>query len=122
MKKQKSILKILLIILIAIILIFISTQVLATGAFSPAKIHSKESAIPTGSLKIVGNAIIKILRIIGIVSSVIVLIIIGIKYMLGSVEEKAEYKKTLIPYIIGAALVFATSAFVTVIYNWFTNL
>ena len=29
--------------------------------------------------------------------------------MLGSVEEKAEYKKTMIPYVIGAILLFATS-------------
>ena len=37
--------------------------------------------------------------------------------MLGSVEEKAEYKKTLMPYIIGATFVFAASAIAGTIYN-----
>ena len=26
--------------------------------------------------------------------------------MMGSVEEKAEYKKSLLPYVIGAAIIF----------------
>ena len=51
------------------------------------------------------------------VLSVIVLIVLGIKYMLGSVEEKAEYKKTLLPYVIGATLTFGASSIASVIYN-----
>ena len=38
--------------------------------------------------------------------SVVALMIIGVKYMLGSVEEKAEYKKTMRPYVIGAFMLF----------------
>ena len=38
--------------------------------------------------------------------SVVALMIIGVKYMLGSVEEKAEYKKTMRPYVIGALMLF----------------
>ena len=53
-----------------------------------------------------GN-VLGIVQVIGSVVSVIILMAIGIKYMLGSVEEKAEYKKTLMPYLIGAALVFS---------------
>ena len=44
--------------------------------------------------------------------------VLGIKYMMGSAEEKAEYKKTFIPYIVGALLLFAASALVGVLYNW----
>ena len=33
----------------------------------------------------------------------------------GSAEEKAEYKKTMIPYIIGAILVFAASAIASIV-------
>lgn len=38
--------------------------------------------------------------------SIIVGIIIGIKYMIGSVEEKAEYKKMLVPYLAGCVAVY----------------
>ena len=42
--------------------------------------------------------------------------------MLGSVEEKAEYKKSLMPYIIGCIFVFAASTIATDFYNVMTNL
>ena len=73
-------------------------------------------------LKGVGNSLITILTTIGTVVSVIVLIILGLKYMLGSVEEKATYKKTLLPYVIGALLVFAASAIAGMIYSFSINL
>lgn len=38
--------------------------------------------------------------------SIIIGIIIGIKYMMGSVEEKAEYKKLLVPYLAGCVAVY----------------
>ena len=34
------------------------------------------------------------------------------------VEEKAEYKKTMLPYLIGAVLVFATSNLIAIIYKF----
>ena len=64
-----------------------------------------------------GQDIINILTTAGSICSVIVLIILGIKYMMGSAEEKAEYKKTLLPYIIGAFLVFAASTLASIVYN-----
>ena len=57
-------------------------------------------------LKNIGNDIIGTVTMIGSIVSVITLIILGIKYMLGSIEERAEYKKTLTPYVIGAVMVF----------------
>ena len=69
------------------------------------------------TLKSTGNSIVKVISTIGVVISVVMLIILGIKYMMGSVEEKAEYKKTLMPYVIGAGLVFAASTIAQIIYN-----
>ena len=37
-------------------------------------------------------------------------IIIGIKYMLGSAEEKADIKGLLIPYIVGCVIIFGSFA------------
>lgn len=51
---------------------------------------------------------------VGIVASVLILAMIGIKYMLGSVEEKAEYKKDLIPYVVGAFVVFGITTFIKI--------
>ncbi len=68
------------------------------------------------------NKIIGAFQAIGSIVSVLALVIIGVKYMIGSIEEKAEYKKTMINYIIGAILVFAISNISAAIYNFTKNL
>ena len=70
----------------------------------------------------VGQRIMGVIQTVGIVIAVIVLMVLGIKYMMGSAEEKAEYKKTFIPYIIGAILVFAASTIANVVYNFATTI
>lgn len=70
----------------------------------------------------IGNDVIQILFTVAAIISVIVLILIGIKYMFGSVEEKAQYKKTLIPYVVGAGLVFAASSIASAVYNLAINI
>ena len=65
----------------------------------------------------IGNILVTVIGTVGSVTSVVVLVIIGIKYMMGSVDEKANYKKSLMPYVIGAGLVFAASNIASVIYN-----
>ena len=63
----------------------------------------------------IGNRIIGIVQFIGSFASVIVLIVLGIKYMMGSIDERAEYKKTMLPYVIGAVLVFAITNIVGIV-------
>lgn len=59
--------------------------------------------------KMVGN-IYNILLIIGIVISVIISAIMGIKIMIGSIEEKAQIKEQMIPYIVGCSVMFGAFA------------
>ena len=77
--------------------------------------------VQTSDLTKVGNNIVTIIQVVGIVIAVIVLLIIGIKYMMGSASEKAEYKKTMIPYIVGAVLICAGTSLVRVIYSLSTS-
>ena len=66
----------------------------------------------------IGNRVIGVIQVVGILISVGVLMVLGIKYMMGSAEEKAEYKKTFIPYIIGAIILFAASAFAQTLFDF----
>ena len=59
-----------------------------------------------------------IIQVVGVVIAVLVLMVLGVKYMMGSAEEKAEYKKTMIPYIVGAILIFAAATIANAIYNF----
>lgn len=58
------------------------------------------------SLKSFSTLMYNILLTIGTAVAVIVGIIIGIKYMTGSIEEKATYKQMLVPYLAGCVIVF----------------
>ena len=44
-----------------------------------------------------------------LISAVVALAIIGISYMLSSVEGKAEYKKKILPYVLGCFLIVGIS-------------
>ena len=57
------------------------------------------------------------IRNVAVIAAVIILMILGVKYMLGSVEEKADYKKSFIPLIIGIVLVVSATAIATFIFN-----
>lgn len=72
----------------------------------------------TMRLKRAGNTMLTAITAVGIVISVAILIILGIKYMLGSVAERAEYKKTLFPYAIGAGILFSASVIAQIIYEF----
>ena len=47
--------------------------------------------------------------------------ILGIKYMMGSVEEKADYKKSLVPLIVGIIVVMAATQIMTMIFGFFNK-
>lgn len=64
------------------------------------------------------NNFIKIIQVIASIVSVAVLVALGIKYMVGSVEERANYKKTMLPYVVGAFMIFGISNFTAMIYNF----
>ncbi len=53
-----------------------------------------------------GNTVLGLIQAVGTFVAVAVLMILGLKYMLGSIEERASYKKSMLPYLIGAILLF----------------
>lgn len=115
---KKSIFKNIVIFVLTIIMLSIYvTPVLADATLDPD--HWKpESSTEVGALEGKAGTILGVIQVAGTVISVIALILIGVKYVMGSVEEKAEYKKTLLPYIIGAVMLFAASRLVQLIYEW----
>ena len=68
-----------------------------------------------GKLADIGNVLIGGIQLVGSIISVVVLIILGIKYMMGSAEEKAEYKESMMPYLIGAVMLFAITNLLAII-------
>lgn len=61
-------------------------------------------------LQNVSDVVYNVLLAVGIIAAVIVGLIIGIKYMMGSVAQKAETKELLAPYIVGCVIIFGAFA------------
>ena len=114
---NKKVVKIASILLIVVMTIMVS--VTSFAVVQPNQIKAPDSVTGSDEIVNVGNTMVGILQTVGIILSVVMLIILGIKYMMGSAEEKAEYKKTMIPYVVGAALIFAASALAQVVYQFF---
>lgn len=68
------------------------------------------------------NIITTVIRNIGIVISVIALMIIGIREMTASAEEKSIIKQAMPGYILGAIMVGAISFLPSLIYNIVKNI
>lgn len=113
---KKSIKSIMTILMVAIMtLTFSSTVSMAVDAESIAGQLGGTQSGAQDSVISIGNQIIGIITTVGVVVAVIVLLILGIKYMMGSASEKAEYKKTMIPYLVGSILIFGASAITKVV-------
>lgn len=64
-----------------------------------------------------GNTVLGVIRFVGSFAAVITLMVIGIRYMFASTADKASYKETMVPYIIGAIMVFAIPNIIGIIYD-----
>ena len=107
--------KIFMLILIIILIICGSNKVFATDVTNKVTISKNN----TDEFNDIGSLLFGIVRVVGVISSVAALMLMGIKYMLGSIEEKAEYKKTFPSYIVGCILVFAITTLADIIYKMF---
>jgi type IV secretory pathway VirB2 component (pilin) len=116
MKKASKIVVALFIVL-AIVTISISS-------FATVTPDSFKATDPTRveNITALGGKIIGVVRTVGVLVAVVILLILGIKYMMGSAEEKADYKKSMIPYIVGAVLVFAASTIAGIVYDMAVSL
>lgn len=112
--------KIVSILLMIMMLTFtLSTVVMASNPVDDVinTMDGEKDTVDASGVSKIGGQIAGILTTVGIVVAVIVLLILGIKYMMGSASEKAEYKKTMIPYLVGAVLVLGASSIVKIVFS-----
>lgn len=107
--------KIVFIFIITFLLVNIFNVVLAINpnSYMPSELTTGETTKLFGKVGVILGAV----RNISAIVAVIVLMIIGLKYIMGSVEEKANYKATMVPYVVGCILAVAGTTIVSFIYN-----
>ena len=106
---MKKLNKVLSIVMISLMLVSMSTSVFADNASVSINNLSNKNGLTNEaaeSLESIGAVIMTFITNIAMILSVVIIAILGVKYMMGSVEEKAEYKKSMVPYVVGALLIF----------------
>lgn len=109
--KNIAIMFILLLTMLFILQTISNATTIDTDEWRPGELDPDQMETLTDTAGVIVSAI----RIIGIIVTVVVLMILGIKYMTGSASEKAEYKKTMIPYLVGVVLFFSLSQILGII-------
>lgn len=115
--KNKT-LKIIAVLLIAIALVTLTTTIVRAGAEVENGFENIVANKPENTADTISNTAGKILfivRVIGMAVAAIMLTILGIKYIAASPNEKADYKKGMTVYVIGAVLLFGASMLLGVI-------
>lgn len=85
----------------------IDPEDIVTGASNFINAGAKEeNPVNMEGLQNVSSTVYNILLTVGIIAAIIIGLFIGIKYMTGSVSEKAETKQLIAPYIVGCVVVF----------------
>lgn len=122
MKKTtiNRIMKITTILVIAMMLVSTLSTVFATGAAGVLNDLKGNTGAATAVTKTANN-IIGIVQVICYAAAVIMLVLVGVKFITASPEGKAEIKKSAIQYVIGAIIVFAAGALLGVISNLSNN-
>ena len=116
---MKKTMKIVSILMMAIMMLMVATPVFAE--VNPGSAIGEVE----GNIKYDGNTdfttkvgkIIGFLQWAGAIAGVLIITILGIKYMMGSLEEKAEYKKSMIPLIVGAVVLIAAPQIAKLIFS-----
>lgn len=110
---MKKTLKVFIILSYTILILstIFNTIVYADAIDNPGFFEPDSEETPTEVTSKAGT-IFGLLQFVSIIISVIVILILGIRYLIGSVEQRADYKKSMIPYIVGVALLVLTTSIV----------
>ncbi len=112
--KKKTIIKIIFIALCLICLINYNVK----ATFNPDDYNvPKVNKTDADTLFTMGEKAMGTIQNIAVIVAVITVAVIGLRYMFGSVDQKAEYKATMLPWLIGAIVVFSITGIIDIIQN-----
>ena len=97
--KTKTIMKILTIVMVVAMIATMTSSVFAVDIPSPG------GSVPAGMSNAAGQ-VITIVQFVCYAAAVVMLMVLGVKFISASPDGKAEIKKSAVIYVVGALLVF----------------
>ena len=76
---------------------------------------AKDTTGTASSFKTIIQALLTVTQVIGVGVAVIMLIVLSIKYISAAPSDKAEIKKHMVVYVVGAIVLFAASGILEII-------
>lgn len=117
MIKNKKIITYIVSFICTIVILTNCSYALNTGAYSG--IYT-DNGSQTSVFKM-GGSILGVVQTVGMGVAVVMLVILGIKYIVSSPEDKATIKDKAVIYVVGAVIIFAASGLVGMLGKWATN-
>ncbi len=87
--------------------IYAVDNIISSGKDFVNKGEEQDNPIDEEALRDTSSYIYNVLFTIAVVLAFVIGMIIGIQFIMGSVDEKAKIKETLVPYVIGVFIIFS---------------
>lgn len=110
MKKNVKILSIILMVITIVSTIY-------TTAYGVSWISIEAKEVGASDMTSLAGKVLGGLQVFGTLGAVIIVAVLGIKYMLASPEGKADYKSNMIPYLVGAVLLFGATNIAKLVFD-----
>ena len=119
---MKKSLKFIATILLALMLTFTFAQPISFAEADPISTiidntEADTTKVNSGDATTIAQTVTSWILVISIVVSVVVLMYTGLKFIVGSTQEKEEYKKSLVQLVIGIAIVLFSTTIIKVLFS-----
>ena len=120
---NKKVLRVITILLMAILVVgaCVSPVMAKIEAPNPNDFSGGDSSGAKDSANSIVAALIDIFQVVGVGVAVIMLVMLAIKYLSAAPNEKAEIKKSVSIYVLGAVLLFAASGILEIVQKFATG-
>lgn len=112
---RKIIKKFMIVLILLICIITIISSVNAFAVSIETFNEDKEIGEVQNAIDKMGSTAITIIRIASVAIAIVMLLVIGMRYMVSAPGDRADIKKHLIAYVVGAFILFGVNGILTII-------
>ena len=112
---RKNVKKIIVVLIIFIYIMAVITSVNAFAGEISTFDKDKEITEVDNAINNIGGTIITIIRVVSVAIAIVMLLVIGMRYMISAPGDRADIKKHAVAYVVGAFILFGVSGILTIL-------